>query len=133
MEPAPRNIAIVRRFAQVLEGDFSGALDLVADDFVWHYFNPQRPDLAGDYVGLDGVREFLERVQGPGHKTFTVKPVSLMAFGDELVVAHNRIELTLWDSPVEMDAVVVVRVHRGRIVEAWDIPAVNTVRLCTAA
>ena len=23
--------------------------------FVWHYFNPRLPDLAGDYHGLSGV------------------------------------------------------------------------------
>lgn len=133
MEPAHPNVAVVRRLGDVLDGDFGGALDLLADDFVWHYFNAQRPDLAGDYVGLDGLRAFVTRLQGASHGTFTVRPVSLLPFGEELVVAHNKIELTLWDSSVEMDALVVWRVHRGRLLEAWDIPAVNTVRMRSAA
>lgn len=60
-----------------------------------------------------------------------VNPVDVRAVGDELVVVHacNRLELPAKQGgPIEFDAVVVWRIVDGTIAEAWDIPAVHTVR-----
>lgn len=34
-----------------------------AEDFVFHFFNPQLPDLAGDYHGIDGMADLFERLE----------------------------------------------------------------------
>lgn len=66
------------------------AAGLFAPDVVWHYFNPNLPDMQGDYVGLDGIRSFFEKVGQKSKGTFKVQPVSMTAVGDELVVTQTR-------------------------------------------
>lgn len=60
------NVALLSRFNPA---DIAACADIIADDFVWHHFNPELPDLQGDYVGpaglLQKVTRTLERsVQG---------------------------------------------------------------------
>ena len=67
---------------------------LIAEDVVWHFFNPNLPDLQGDYVGLDGIRSLFEAVGEKTYGTFRIEPVSITAVGDELVVTQTRSTLT---------------------------------------
>lgn len=83
-----------------------------ADDFVFHYFNPQLPDLAGDYHGFDGTADLFKSLAEASETGFRNVPHSLGFDG----------------TMIDVDAVVVWRVFGGQIHEAWDIPAVNTVR-----
>lgn len=117
------------RAGELVVGGFSTSDDgLFADDFVFHYFNRELPDLAGDYRGVDGIRGFFEQLHARSAGTFRVEPISLTPFGDELVVAHATVTVTVDDTARELDALVVWRVFGGQIHEAWDIPAVNTTR-----
>ncbi len=59
---------------------------LIAKEVVWHYFNPNLPDLSGYYVGLAGVGAFVEAVGKKSRGTFKVEPQSVTPVGDELVV-----------------------------------------------
>ena len=102
--------------------------DAYADDFLFHFFNPQLPDLAGDYRGLDRVRDLFTELTTRSKPGFQSQPHSLTPFGDELVVAYATHTVGFGDVPMEVDAVVVWRVVDGQLTEAWDIPAVNTVR-----
>ena len=95
------------------------------EDVVWHYFNPRRPELAGDYVGVPAVAAFFESVARRTAGTFRLEPVSASSAGDELVVTHARLQLTLDTRQIQTDAVVVWRLHNDRVVEVWDIPAVH--------
>lgn len=52
----------------------------------------------------------------------------LIHMGDELVVLQAKHMMTVKDTSFEVDAVVVWRVVENHFVEAWDIPAVNTIR-----
>jgi hypothetical protein len=99
-----------------------------ADDFVFHFFNPQLPDLAGDYHGFDGIAELFERLGELSETGFRNVPHSLTPCGDELLVAFATNTLGFDGVLIDVDAVVVWRVFGGQIHEAWDIPAVNTVR-----
>ena len=38
--------------------DLNASATLFSDDFVWHYFNPNLPDVEGDYIGVDGLKKF---------------------------------------------------------------------------
>jgi hypothetical protein len=126
------NLDVVAQAAEVIASGFTSPdVGLFADDFVFHYFNTQLPDLAGDHPGLDGMRSFFEQLQQVSDGTFRVEPVSLTPFGDELVAAHATITLSLAGTNLDLDALLVWRVFDGQVHEAWDIPAVNTVRPTT--
>jgi ketosteroid isomerase-like protein len=120
------NISIVKRVGSAIQaGDIGGARDVLGEDVVWHYFNPRLPELAGDYVGVPAVAAFFESVARRTGGTFRVEPVSASSAGDELVVTHGRLQLTLDARQIQTDAVVVWRLHNDRVVEVWDIPAVH--------
>lgn len=112
------NISLMKRFDP---GNLANAADLFAPDAVFHYFNPNLPDIQGDHVGLEGIRSFFETIGRISGGTFKVEPVSIDAVGDELVVVHARNKLTFQDQNIALDVVVVWRIVDGRIVEAWDI------------
>ena len=116
------NAALLSRFDPANVG---GIADVLSEDFVWHFFNPRLPDLQGDYVGPTGLQDFFEKMGNLTEGTFKVRPVSITAVGDELVVVHVKDTMVLEGTPIEIDAVVVWRVVDGKIVEAWDIPAVH--------
>ena len=120
------NISLLNRLDLRNLGEAS---DLFAEDFVWHYFNSQLPDLEGDYAGLGDLQAFFEKLGGATGGTFGVQQlISITPYGDELVVTHVRNGLVFGGAPIEFDAVVVWRIVGDQIAEAWDIPAVNTVR-----
>ena len=115
------NIAL---FKGINPGDLPTATDLFAPDAVWHYINPRLPDVEGDYVGMDGLHSFFEKIGAVSAGTFRVEPISIAAMGDELVVMHNRNRLTLQGQSIETDVVLVWRIVDGHVVEVWDIPSV---------
>ena len=53
------NIALLKRLDL---RNLEAAKGLFAEDVIWHYFNPNFPELQGDYVGMDGIRAFFQRV-----------------------------------------------------------------------
>jgi hypothetical protein len=97
--------------------------DLFDDSFVFHYFNPNLPDLEGDYVGVEGLKNFFSTLGEMTSGSFEVLPVSATPVGDELVVVQTRNKLTLDQQPIAIDVVVVWRAVDGKFREAWDIPS----------
>ena len=102
--------------------------DVFADNFVWHYFNPKLPKLEGNYQGVSGLKSFFSKLSEKGNGAFQVNPVDVRAAGDELVFVQVCNQLAMEGGPIEFDAIVVYRIVDGKIAEAWDIPAVHTVR-----
>lgn len=129
--PVHPNVALLERLSERIPHDLANAQDLIADDFVWHFFNLELPEVQGDYVGLDGLQTFFAKLAALTKGTFQAAPVAVNVIGDELVVTHVRDQMQLGDQSIELDAVVVWRIVRGRIAEAWDIPAIHTVRTLT--
>ena len=107
--------------------DLDASAGLFSADFVWHFFNPNLPDVQGDYFGVEGLKDFFKSLAGKTGGTFKVEPVSITPAGDELVVVHVRDTMTLQGNSLIIDAVVVWRIVDGRIAEAWDIPSVHTI------
>ncbi|MEM6840644.1 MAG: nuclear transport factor 2 family protein [Bacteroidota bacterium] len=120
------NITILNKFDPT---NVAGTADILAEDAVWHFFNPLLPDVQGDYVGLQGFQDFFKNIGGRTDGTFQVNPVSATAIGDELVVVHSKNTMVLKDQPIEIDVVVVWRIVNGKITEVWDIPSVYTVQI----
>ena len=69
--------------------NLAGCAQLSAPDFVWHYFNPNLPEVEGDYVGLAGLRSFFEVISSETRGSFKVQPISVNAFEDELVATES--------------------------------------------
>ncbi len=117
------NVALI---SQLDPANLTAAPHLFADDVVFHYFNPNLPDLQGDYTGIDGIRDFFERIGALSEGTFRVHPVAATAAGDELVVVRTQNSLTFGGEAIKIDVVVVWRIVNGRVTEVWDIPSAFT-------
>ncbi len=100
--------------------------EVIAEDFVWHYYNPELPDIEGDYVGLSGLMNFFKILASRTSGSFKVNPLSITPLGDELIVTHVKDTMLLEGKPMEIDAVVVWCIIDGKIKEAWDIPVIHT-------
>ncbi|WP_425045398.1 nuclear transport factor 2 family protein [Primorskyibacter sp. S87] len=112
------NIALLQRLDL---RDLAASRHLFAKDVIWHYANPNLPELQGDYHGVDGVRTFFEAISATSGGSFEVHPVSATPVGNELVVVQSRNTLAFRGKPVAIDVVVVWRIVDGRIAEVWDI------------
>jgi predicted SnoaL-like aldol condensation-catalyzing enzyme len=112
------NIALLKRLDS---RNMAASTDLFAEGAVFHYFNPNLPELQGDHVGREGIRAFFESLAEMSRGTFKIEPVSLTPAGNELVVVQSRNTMTLGERTVTVDVVVVWRIVDGRIVEVWDI------------
>lgn len=106
--------------------DLASAKKLFSPDVVWHYVNPNLPEMEGAYTGLEGIRDFFRRLGEKSAGTFTVEPISATAHGEELVVTHTKNTMTMERETFAIHAVVVWRFVEGRIVEAWDFPSAYT-------
>ncbi len=126
MEKIHPNIAVMQQFnpANIVD-----SAEIIAEDAVFHYFNPKLPDLHGDYLGRQGFIDFFGNLADQTEGTFKVTPLSITPMGDELVVTHVKDNMTLRGQQLEIDAVVVWRIVDGKIKEAWDIPAVYSAKL----
>ena len=120
------NIEILKIFDPT---NLAAMAEVLAEDFVWHFINPELPDVQGDYLGLEGLTDFFKRMSGNTDGTFKVTPISIMPVGEEFVVVHVKDKMILKGQQLEIDAVVVWRIVNGEIKEAWDIPAVNTAKI----
>ena len=108
--------------------DIDACGDILADDFIWHYFNPRLPELEGDHIGSDGLKSFFAKLNEESKSSFQQKLIDARPVGDELVITQVCNRMNLEGNTIEVDAVVIWRIVGGKIAEAWDIPAVNTVR-----
>lgn len=119
------NISVLKKFDP---NNISTAIELLAEDVVFHYFNPHLPEVQGDYKGPKGFQEFFEKIGRLSKGSFKVNPVAANAVGDELVVVQSVNTLVLEDQQIETDVVVVWRIVNGKIKEVWDIPSAYTPR-----
>lgn len=124
------NITVLQKFDPA---NIAKASEVISDSAVFHYFNPNLPELQGDYVGLDGFLKFFDAVRQKSKGTFKVKPVAATPVGDELVVVQTVNTMVLEDRQLELDVVVVWRIVEGKIVEVWDIPSAYTAKVTTAS
>ncbi len=107
--------------------DLDESAGLFSKDFVWHYFNPNLPDVQGDYAGVDGLKTFFATLATKTKGSFKVEPISATPIGDELVVTHVRDTMEFEGSSIALDAVAVWRIKDGLLAEGWDIPAIYAV------
>ena len=102
--------------------------DIIADNFVWHYYNPKLPQLQGDYKGIEELKGFFEKLGSMTGDSLEVSVVDTRAVGDELVVTQTCNRLLFGGRTIEFDVVIVWRFVEGKVAEAWDIPSEFHVR-----
>ena len=119
------NIDVLRRLDLT---NMATSAEVIAKDFVWHYINPELPEMQGDYLGIEEFADFFGKMANNTGGTFKVNVISTIPMGDELVVTHVKDRMLLNDKQMEIDAVVVWRIVDGKIKEAWDIPAIHKVK-----
>lgn len=112
------NIALLKRFDL---RDPASWGEVMAEDVIWHYANPNLPDLNGDHVGRDGVRNFFQAIGARSGGTFNIHPFSVTPIGNELVVVQSWNTLVIEGDSIAVNVVVVWRIVRGVIVEVWEI------------
>jgi hypothetical protein len=117
--------AVMERFRQMLDSGFEVETSVIADDFVWHYVNPQLPDLTGDYAGIMGLKSLFENLQTISGRTFSSASLETLAVGHEFVTERLQLVLSLGDVQIETDSIVVMKVAGGQVHEGWDIPSVR--------
>ncbi len=125
MNESHPNLAILQQFDPA---NIAGAADILAEDAVFHYFNPKLPDMQGEYVGLEGFQTFFEKIGKRSEGTFKVNPLFASAVGDELVFVHTNNTMILEDEQIETDVVVIFRIVDGKITDVWDIPSIYTAK-----
>ena len=128
MSTAPTNISLLEKLPTLIPDRLGEMKESFADDFVWHYINPQLPQIHGDYQRLEGLQEFFRKLRGLTENTFSVQIKQTYAVGHEFVVVHACPSMTLDGSFFETDAVVVWRIVDQHIKEAWDIPGLHSLR-----
>ena len=115
------NIEVLQKFDPA---NIAAAVDIIADNAIFHYFNPRLPDIQGDYVGFEGFLAFFKKIGELTNGTFKVNPISATPVGNELVVVQSKNTMVLNDQPIAIDVVVVWRIVDDKIIEVWDIPSV---------
>ena len=128
MSTAQANISLLEKLPALIPDKLGEMKESFADDFVWHYINPQLPQVHGDYQGIEGLQEFFRKLGGLTDNTFNVRIQHTHAVGNEFVVVHACPNMTLDGSSFEIDSVVVWRMVDQQIKEAWDIPGLHSSR-----
>ncbi len=128
MSTQQTNLDLITQLPELIPDRLEEARDEFSDGFIWTYINPMLPQIEGDYVGLQGLQMFFKKLSDLTGGTFGVRIKQARALGDELVVAHALPAMTLDGQTFETDAAVVWQIVEGKIVRAWDIPAIHNVR-----
>ncbi len=126
MDKEHPNISILKKFNPA---NPNSVAEVLAEDFVWHYYNPELPEVEGDYLGLLGLKDFFEILAGRTCGSFKVHPLSITPMGSELVITHVKDTMILKGNQMEIDAIVVWCIIDGKIKEAWDIPIIPTAKM----
>jgi ketosteroid isomerase-like protein len=110
------NVALIRR---ALDADTT----VLAENVAWHYLSPV-PELVAHFEGRDAIVDewprMLDQLTGG---TFTKRVVDVWAVGDDLVVAHVEVDMTIAGEHHHGSSVVVYRVAEGLVIEGFDIPS----------
>ena len=122
------NISLVEKLPTLVPNRLDEMKACFADDFVWHYFNPELPQIHGDYHRFEGLKEFFKKLGELTDNTFSVRIQHTHAVGHEFVVVHACPSMTLDGSAFETDAVVVWRMVDQCFKEAWDMPGLYSLR-----
>lgn len=125
----PNEAPIRQAFAALADGDLEAAMQIVADDAVWHVGgnNPH----AGDYTGREAIRAMGEVIASSSRGTFRAYVHDVLAndgpYPDQIPLGHAVALLSLYaehDGEVLLDVMGAQIMHfrDGKAVEWWFAP-----------
>lgn len=100
--------------------DMAKLRDIFHDGVRWHYTGTSV--LAGTYVGLEEVFELFARRAALSQETYALQVDQAIAT-DDFVTVLGRTRAQREGAVYEDSICYVYRVERGKVVEAWGIPA----------
>jgi uncharacterized protein len=100
--------------------DLPAIAEHFVDDVVWHYVG-QGP-LVGDYRGVDEVFMFFAKRAALSGDSFQLHVEQALA-DDAFVTMLARASASREGVEFTMRMAIVYRMHEGRVLEAWTIPA----------
>jgi hypothetical protein len=110
------NVAVIRRA-------FDADASMLAEDAAWHFLSPV-PELVAHFEGRDAiVEEWPKMLHELTGGTFTKRLVDVWPVGDDLVVAHVEVAMTIAGEHHQGSSVVVYRLADGVVSEGFDIPS----------
>ncbi|XLS30591.1 nuclear transport factor 2 family protein [Flavobacteriaceae bacterium M23B6Z8] len=119
------NITVLKKFDPANPDTIAEVMD---PDFIWHYINPELPELEGDYQGLSGLTNFFKKLGSRTGDSFKVHPLAIVPLGDALVITHVKDTMINDGKRMQIDAVVLWCIKNGKLKEAWDIPVLHTAK-----
>lgn len=115
------NVARIRNmYAAFAKGDLAALNDVLAEDLVWH--DCGRNQLSGDYRGREAVFEFFGEFMEATKGSFHLDLHSVLA-DDEHGVALVIISASRAGRNIKANAVDVMHLRDGKVVEVWAVPA----------
>jgi uncharacterized protein len=99
--------------------------DALADNVVWHFQSPHH-DLVTHFESKNEVmNEWPKMLDDLTAGTFNKRAVDIWPVGEDLVVAHIEVEMTIGDVRHQGRSVVVYRLADGVIIQGFDIPSAS--------
>ena len=109
------NVELVRR---ALEWDPA----VLANDMVWHFQSPVR-EFVAHFEGKDrALNDWVRMRDQSTGGTFKQRVLDIWPVGNDLVVAHVEVDMTIGDVRHQGTSVLVYRLVGGVVVEGFDIP-----------
>jgi len=114
------NVAPIRdMFAAFAKGDLAALNDVFAEDLVWH--EGGRNQISGDYRGREAVFGFFGKTMEVTQGSFRVDLHDVLA-DDEHGVALVALSASRGGRSVNVNAVDVMHLRDGKVVEVWTVP-----------
>jgi uncharacterized protein len=106
-------------YAAMAKGDLAALNDMFAEDLVWH--DCGRNQLSGDYHGREAVFQYFAKVMEVTEGSLHLDLHSVLA-DDEHGVALMTISASRGGRSLNVNAVDVMHLRDGKVVEVWAIP-----------
>jgi uncharacterized protein len=106
-------------YAAMAKGDLAALNDIFAEDLVWH--DCGRNQLSGDYHGREAVFQYFAKVMEVTEGSLHLDLHSVLA-DDEHGVALMTISASRGGRSLNVNAVDVMHLRDGKVVEVWAIP-----------
>ena len=114
------NVARIKNvYVAFARGDLAALNDVFAEDLVWH--DCGRNQTSGEYHGRDAVFGFFGKVMAVTEGSFHVDLHSALA-DDEHGVALLTLTASRGDRSIEINAVDVMHLRDGKVMEVWAVP-----------
>jgi hypothetical protein len=123
--PARRRVAAQRANVAIVRRALDSDPDVLDEHLAWHFQSPYRGSTRHFEGKHQYTTEWLDRPHAANEGSFHQRAAAIWPLGDDLVVAHMEVAMTIDDIPHQGSSVLVYRVANGAVVEGFDIPSAS--------